>query len=213
MAGPPLPTACALAVTVKLLSAVAPVLRLKLAPVVVGENVVAEALSVSACVLATTGAAAKPIAPPTALLLVNVIAEPAKSSGLVKVLAPMVLPDTSMVLPEVTSSAPESVCAFTVPVNVDAFKDTEPVPLVVSMRPTVISPLFAVMVTLAVPPIHNSEPMVPLLASKNSMPLTLSIALMDEPALRLMSLTRTVPEAVPSLRHSSFPVVESWARK
>ena len=55
----------------------------------------------------------------------------------------MVLADTAIEPPEVISSAPESVKALTAPADVEAFKVTEPVPLVVSILPTVTSPLLA----------------------------------------------------------------------
>ena len=106
------------------------------------------ALIVRFCVFAIIALPANPIAPPVALLLVSVTAEPAKSSGLVKLLSPMVLPETVMPPPAVTSSPAESVCAFTVPTVDDAESETFPVPLVVSIRPTVTSPPEALTVTL-----------------------------------------------------------------
>src|SRR5262245_26071 len=53
---------------------------------------------------------------------------------------------------------------------------------------------------------HNSEPLVPLLAEKNSVvPMTVRLKGLEPPAPGRMSLTRTVPAAVPSLFQSSVP--------
>ena len=75
--------------------------------------------------------------------------------------------------------------------------------------------IFTNTVPAAVPSLfQSSRPLVPSLAAKNSVPLTLVRELGEELLLPLtISFTNTVPSAVPSLFQSSRPFVPSSAVK